>query len=347
MKTSQRLMVALVTTALVCLCILAPRFALAQEEDVDAEMISAVEDVVSEAGDTDDGTGQLVALAEEGTDQEDLAPDDSGDIQNLSAQDDSTSGVIELEPSSSAYDDARNLQSALNEAQYSTGEGQFKVVLKPGTYELGYGLTIYSNTELILEEGAVIKRAADSNGNSLFNVGYEAGAASGYETASNVTITGGVWDNSNHQEGKVLHFEQCHDIVIQDATFQHSRTDHVILFDGVKDAQVLGCTLVDCIAATSIHADSRYVNEAIHIDSTLGDAANDNVGHKNGLPCRGITVDGCTFNGVCCAVRFHGIYCGQHRGLDRREQHVRRHRQGVFRAPQWLQGLCHRRQFRE
>ena len=324
MKTSKRLMVALVTTALVCLCASVPRWALAQEEDVDVDGMLALEDVASEDGDADNGLGVLVAPSGEGGEQDGLGSDDTvsgkdgsdqvvsdqhlsaqeDSAQELSAQEDSESGVIELEPSSNANDDARNLQNALNEAQNYTGEGQFKVVLKPGIYELGYGLTIYSNTELVLEDGAIIKRAEESNGNSLFNIGFEASAESEYETASNVTITGGVWDNANHQKGKVLHFEQCHDIVIQDATFQHSRADHVILFDGVKDAQVVRCTLVDCISAASENAKRRYVNEAIHIDSTLG-VGNDTTGHKDGLPSSGITVDGCIFDGVCCAVGAH------------------------------------------
>lgn len=313
MKMSKRIVAAAVAAATVCALALSPMVTWA-EDDGTAVVELQVEDdqpisTDALADEEAEGYRELPAGEEgddwQGEEGDDWQDDEVDDQQEPDPDSNELSGMVVLDPADTPAANAHNLQNAFAQASGYTGEGQFQVVLRSGVYEIDRGLSIPSNTRLVLEDGAVIKRADSSSGISLFRVGGNGTDTDGYNLASNVTISGGVWDNANHTTGKMLRFKRCHDITIENAVFQRSRADHVILLDGVKGVMISGCTFSDCVSDARWHAAARYVNEAIHIDSTMGSAPNDDVGHTGGQPSCDITVDGCTFDGVCCAVGAH------------------------------------------
>lgn len=232
------------------------------------------------------------------------APDDeeSGDEGG-----EETSDVVEvrIDGPSAATGDQRGL---INNALATPHEGKtLHVILEKGesdgVYVINGILNIYSDTILELGDGVVIKR----NGFSDYMVWTPTSDKGGYSNASNITITGGTWDDGNNSEAGIFHFIHADNIQVSDTTLQNCKADHVIILDAVQNATISGTTFKDCIANSNHHGDRRYVNEAIHIDQTPNNrGSNDPVpAPRDGTPCKNITVDGCTFDGVCCAVGAH------------------------------------------
>lgn len=236
-------------------------------------------------------------LEEQATDAEQEEPEAEEEANGVDAP-------IVLEATGDPAKDTKAIQDALDKALDANG-ATVHVVLRAGTYQLDAGLTIHSNTDLKLEDGAVVVRQNTAFHASMLTGGLPNWGNTAYGKVCNVTITGGTWDSNYKDNDNVFFFEQAHDIRIQGATLIHNRADHVIILDGVRDSVISGCTLSDCISASSHHVGLRYVNEAIHIDSTLGKAPDNSHGHEDGVICTNVTVDGCVFDGVCTAVGAH------------------------------------------
>lgn len=240
-----------------------------------------------------DEPGDLEAQAAEGLEK--TAPEEEAD---------GIDEPIVLEATGDPSRDTKAIQDALDKALVANGE-TVHVLLKAGAYQLNAGLTIHSNTDLELEDGAVVIRYDTTFHDSMLTGGLPDWGNTAYGKVYNVNIHGGMWDSNYKSNDNIFFFEQAHDIRIEGATLIHNRADHIIIFDGVRDSVISGCTFSDCITGSDYHPNNRYINEAIHIDSTLGKAPDNSHGHIDGVICTNITIDGCVFDGVCTAVGAH------------------------------------------
>lgn len=291
----------------------------ADEAAAMSDTVAAPEDLAATEIDTDAPDQELSAMQMEAeahaqgmaTDKDSMQALEDADLTGQPTGEAPVALLQEVPWSENASENVANIQRALLAARDAgTSEVQAEVHLQPGkTYVINGMLDIYSNTILNLN-GATIKRASSDMRESMLNTSYAVGgstSASGYTKASNITIVGGTWDANYSELGKVLHFEHAQGITVKDATFIHSRSDHVIIFDGVKNATVSGCTFRDDITTQRINTSCRYANEAIHIDATITRASEDSTSilEADGTVCNGITVDGCVFDGVCNAAGAH------------------------------------------
>ena len=313
MILAKRLVASITIAATVFTMTPAPRMAWADEEETPVVAEGAVPEEQPEE--------QPLPIAEPEGDAEQTEPaeaaEDAQEAQELEEQateepedaeeEKEANGIdapIVVEATGDSAKDTKAIQDALDKALEANG-ATVHVVLKAGTYQLDAGLVIHSNTDLKLEDGAVVVRQNTAFNASLLTGGLSTWGGSSYGRVCNVTITGGTWDSNYKNNQSIFFFEQAHDVRIQNATLIHNRSDHVIILDGVRDSIISGCTLSDCISDGKYHASLRYVNEAIHIDSTLGKAPDNDHGHVDGVISTNVTVDGCVFDGVCTAVGTH------------------------------------------
>lgn len=133
--------------------------------------------------------------------------------------------------------DYEAIQAALNVALEA--HNNIIVCVPAGIYIINKPLAIFSNTHLLLDKDAVIRR--QKNGNLLNN-----GVHGGTEQHSNITIEGGIWDLDN---GHTSYSGGCHftiagakDIHIKDVRFLNSHGNHAIDAGGVDNLCIENCS---------------------------------------------------------------------------------------------------------
>ena len=102
-------------------------------------------------------------------------------------------------------DDSAVLQSYLDMAR---DNGSVKVKIPAGTYYIKDALTIYSNTELLLDKNAKIVR---TDGANVMLKGFQDFKIPGYGQIHDVTVDGGIWDgdaNDSTSLSPLMYF--CH-----------------------------------------------------------------------------------------------------------------------------------------
>ncbi len=193
-----------------------------------------------------------------------------------------------------------DIQKALDVAQET--DGTLTVYFPAGTYYIDSSLNPYSDTTLLLEDGATI--ISTSEGDPMIEPALsDSTDGDAYNRASNITVNGGVWDR-NASEGSPcsgFYFYHCQDITIENLTIKNVYQNHHIDFSGVKDATVKNCTLQDFTGGNNL---SVFSGEAIHTDFTSEDTADGSAPYDN-TTCQNITVEGCTFKNCHGGVGTH------------------------------------------
>ena len=199
-------------------------------------------------------------------------------------------------------DDTTALQNALNL--------QGTIFIPNGTYLVTTPLAVLSNTHIIMEDGAVLKR----NANVRFCIFYSHYTAqtTAYNGQHDITIEGGTLDlGTGYSEGGCgLGFQHCQNILIKNITFKHTnKTYHCIDCGGSKNVRVENCIFTD-------HLTNGTSAEMLQIDRTAygsfpipasypaeGSACYDNTG------CENVEITGCKFytNTYSPAIGNHSI----------------------------------------
>lgn len=208
----------------------------------------------------------------------------------------------------------------------ATSDTAITVTVPAGTYYFNRSVPIYSNTNLILDENAVIINnntdgvmifSRHLNEDGTFCDGTDTCTHGGYSQIENVTIEGGIWDsNDTAGEGVNLIFQFRHgrNITIRNLTCKNA-TNHYINVSGVDTALIENVICMDQAIYRGTDPEfwgdyeagdeTRYTTlEAIHIDY-LDPGGEARAFPLDGTPSKNITVTGCTFDNVFAGVGTH------------------------------------------
>ena len=221
--------------------------------------------------------------------------------------------------------DYASIQRCLNFGK-NTDE-HLTVNVGPGTYYIDATLTVYSNTDLVLDDNAEIIRMDQSLQMLRGEVDLETG---GYGQSHNITIKGGKWNGNITSQDEpsygLMTFNHAQGITLEDFEIKEFSARHMVAFDGVKDVVVRNVTFKDQIAYTgedngaevytyhieyndddTHNPDNSFKNmEALHFDFI----SEDGVSAETALPldgtmCENILVENCTFDNLFSGVGSH------------------------------------------
>lgn len=213
--------------------------------------------------------------------------------------------------------DSSNKIQSLLDLNKDGAYGKLVVKIPAGDYYFDKTLYVYSNTTLILEEGAKVHKqkayGAIIEGKLISDNG-------GYDGCKNIVIDGGVWDASammNQKGGtEQIRFIHASNIVIRNAEFSNiSEGSHFVVFAGVQNGTIENCSF----HGYGNDGDSyRNPKEAIQLD----------IVHNNkivptaqkvkwdDLPCKNITIRNCEFYDYSRAIGSHTTVAGvYHEGI--------------------------------
>lgn len=211
--------------------------------------------------------------------------------------------------------DAAALQAGLDQAR-----GSDKVVtiyVPAGEYDLNRWLRIYSNTHLILDDGAVIRRGDEIlDKNMLRNVddqgGYE--SVGGYDMSHDIVIEGGTWDGGRIEQAEsaadLLRIDHARDVVIKNCAVRNVYDCHLLELIGVKNASVSGCSFSGFRYQEGREGNWAYAREAIQIETAWTNNEN-NLEDADSYWAGGTKIDGTACDNVVIrGNRFLDLPCG-------------------------------------
>lgn len=206
--------------------------------------------------------------------------------------------------------DADAIQEILNYNKQNSSL-RLKIKIPSGTYRLNKGLVAYSNTEILADEDAVIKRCYSGSASVLKT--YRSPTVGGYSSCHKVTIDGGVWDG-NYSEYpvaadsiiNVITILHANTITVKNAVLRNSYAGHLLTFEAVKNGTASNCTFYgyksqDGVRKEAIQLDIAHSKGMVGSNVVYDDTADD-----------GITVENCTFHDYSRGVGSHatveGVY---------------------------------------
>ena len=171
---------------------------------------------------------------------------------------------------------------------------QYKIVIKPGTYTLEYGITLSSNV-YIYAKGAILK---GPNGSTV-TFKCEPG-----KSLKNIKIEGGVWDATTQRKNygidtAIMRLAHVKNLVIQDAAFLCKRGGHILEFSDINGMTIKGCTL----SGNTIYRGVQP-KEAIQLDVATQPAMV-NCTPYNGKGCHNVIIEKNRFVNVARGVGSH------------------------------------------
>ncbi len=181
------------------------------------------------------------------------------------------------------------------------------VVVPSGTYYIDKILTIYSDTNLCLEDGAIIKRKTSAGGKVMLRSKITS-SIGGYEQCKNITITGGTWDgNANgSKDANCIYIGHAQNVIINNTTVKNGSGAHLIELAGVKNAiienvELYGYKKCKEKGYTAIQADK----EAIQLDYCSSNTTPVMKPHDL-TPCENITIRSCKIYDYMSGIGSHG-----------------------------------------
>ncbi len=199
-------------------------------------------------------------------------------IANVSAADRTDKTVTLAANSSSA--ELQNLLDYNKDDNYN-----LTIHIPAGEYYLYKELRIYSNTTILADDEAKLLKSHEKGAIITNDLTNDKG---GYLTASNITIKGGIWDSSKISKGsESFRFIHASNITIQDATICNvPEGSKLILFAGVKNGKVDGCTLFGYNGTTPKEAIQLDI---VHDDVVVSSMQSELI-HYDDLACDGIII---------------------------------------------------------
>ena len=185
--------------------------------------------------------------------------------------------------------DAVQIQKALDTAR--SIEGTVNIKVPAGTYYLDRKLTIYSNTNLMLDDETIIKRMPGYSSVMLMNGSDYSGVTEEYEKSGNISVSGGTWDGtvaegSENKEEKLFYFGHGYNISLDNILIKNGYGPHLVEFTGVNKATVTNVTLKNYLGEEGRGA------EALAFTVVTGDAKEEFKPYDY-TPCMNITVTNC------------------------------------------------------
>lgn len=191
-----------------------------------------------------------------------------------------------LTVSAKAGDKAADIQALLD--YNKTGNYNLTVQIPEGTYELKSELIIYSNTTIAADSKAKLYKNHQKGAMITNDLTKDNG---GYDTTTNITIIGGIWDSSKIVEKnkgtESFRFIHASNITIKDVTVCNVPVNsHLITFAGVKDSRIENCKLYGYGGRTPKEAiQLDIVHDSVRVPSMQASTIK-----YDDLPCDGITI---------------------------------------------------------
>ena len=222
---------------------------------------------------------------------------------------------------SDLLNDRNAIQKALDIGK--TSSTTVTIHIPAGTYYLGDPLVIYSDTNLILEQGAklVLQDGVDM---MLTNASMSGDLPGGYNRSKNISITGGTWDGngtSGSYATNLIYIAHADNVQISNVNMINTCANHFVEFVAVKNGMITSSHFSDFYLATADNYESylstvdaeledrvgalgSVTSEAIQLDYAGEDNSSSSKPYDM-TPCQYITIDGCTFENCLSGIGNH------------------------------------------
>lgn len=203
-------------------------------------------------------------------------------------------------------DSASAIQDALNVGKDEASDTHKVVVYIPdGTYNISKTLKIYSNTQLILSDGATILKCFQS-GCMLKTTMYDS-SGGGYDGNRNILIQGGTWDGNTANYSSVYSFSNiriahANNIYFSGVTILNNKNGHHLELGGVRNVTIDGCSFSGYTGAIK--------KEAIQLDVMNCDELFTDFAPFDDTPCDSVIIENCTFSGLSRGLGSHSAVAG-------------------------------------
>lgn len=182
------------------------------------------------------------------------------------------------------------------------------VKIPKGTYYIDSVLTIYSDTNLILDKKAVIKRKKGKSKNAMLRSSINS-KLTGYGQCKNVVVSGGVWDGNSDgtEDSDCIYFGHAENITIKNTTVKNTSGAHLIELAGVKNATIDNVKLYGYKKCKKKgYVTNQAVKEAIQLDycSSITTPA---MKPYDNLHCKDITIKNCDIHDYMTGIGSHMI----------------------------------------
>jgi hypothetical protein len=201
--------------------------------------------------------------------------------------------------SNNAADSHSNIQNALNAARDAGGG---TVYIPNGTWNIGAdALRIYSNTTLLLSDGANVVRNVGLQGGSMLINGVNGASYSGYNGQVNIKVIGGTWDSQGNRSGQltvphnIFSFGHSQNILFEGVTFKNVNGYHAIEINSTRNALVKRCRFMGFINPGTFGGTNRDYSEAVQIDAMFRSSLFGDFGSYDKTTCDNVIVEGCWF----------------------------------------------------
>jgi hypothetical protein len=207
--------------------------------------------------------------------------------------------VRDYNASNNAADSHSNIQNALNAARDAGGG---TVYIPNGTWNIGAdALRIYSNTTLLLSDGANVVRNVGLQGGSMLINGVNGASYSGYNGQVNIRVIGGTWDSQGNRSGQltvphnIFSFGHSQNILFEGITFKNVNGYHAIEINSTRNALVKRCRFMGFINPGTFGGTNRDYSEAVQIDAMFRSSLFGDFGSYDKTTCDNVIVEGCWF----------------------------------------------------
>lgn len=180
------------------------------------------------------------------------------------------------------------------------------VIVPAGTYYINGPLTIYSDTNLTLEKGAVIKRFQSAAGSHML-ISHVDSNVQGYNQCKNITITGGTWDGNTDgsKSANCIYIGHAKNITIRNTVVRNNSGSHLIELAGVNNALIENVELYGYKMCTaSNYTASQADKEAIQLDY-CGSVSTPLMKPHDLTPCQNITIRNCDIHDYMSGIGTH------------------------------------------
>ena len=204
-------------------------------------------------------------------------------------------------------DSASAIQKALNVGK-SKGSDSHQVVVRvpAGTYKISKTLKIYSNTHLILEDGATIVKGF-SQGCMLKNTMQYGGG--GYGADRNIVIEGGTWDGNTSAYNSMYTFSNiriahANNIAFRGVSVINNKNGHHLEIGGVQGLSIDGCYFSGYTGS--------LVKEAIQLDVMNSAELFAGFAPFDDTACDNVLIQNCSFRNIPRAIGSHSAVVGKY-----------------------------------
>lgn len=206
---------------------------------------------------------------------------------------------------------ADEIQAALDENAYGQYD-KLTVKIPAGTYQLDTTLYIYSNTTIVADAKAFLKKMDNHNGKESYGPMLEnklINDKGGYGNCHDIAIIGGVWDSVEVMNNSVgtesFRFIHCDNVTVKDAVICNvPEGSHLIVLAGTSNALIDNCEFYGYGSKAPKDHKEAVQLDIVH-DSVIVPTMQEDLVKWDDLPCKNVTISNCNFRDFSRAIGSH------------------------------------------